>query len=174
MSGSERARYCLCSGSLSPRLCATRPCEVFRDFVSFALDSAKGQGKAAHPGVDEPELVLGLLLREPLELEVLGDSLGDSDTARASSEEEDALLLEGDARDLEGADGSGEDNGSGTLDVVVEAAVGFWLESVAGRQRREDGPGVVVAVLSKHGEGEGGVEVFELDNLRALAQLHVA
>jgi hypothetical protein len=96
-------------------------------------------------GVNEPEHRLGICLGDTLLLKVLGDGLCDSDSGRSSSEEEDPLVLERDARDLKRADRSGEDDGARTLDVVVEARV-------------------VVAVLGEDGERERRVEVLELDD----------
>ena len=82
-------------------------------------------------------------------LEVATDGFCDSDAARSRAEEENALLAERNLGDLEGADRSREDDGASTLNVIVEARVH-------------------VAVLGEDGEGEGGVEVFELDDLQGI------
>lgn len=119
----------MCSGSLSPRLCATRPC--------VAVSQARNRA-SAHLGVDEPEHVLGLLLGDALRLKVLGDRLGDADTGRAGAEEEDALVAEGESRDLESADRTREDDSASALNV--------WTGRQQSRARAEqDGPSL------KHG-----------------------
>lgn len=79
-------------------------------------------------------------------LEVTTDSLSDSDTAGPSTEEDDLLVLEGNFGDVESTNRSREDDGSGALDVVVET-------------------GVDISMSRENGEGEGGVEIFELDDL---------
>lgn len=101
----------------------------------------------AHLGVDKPEHRASLLLRHSLLLKVLADGLCDSNTTRSSTKEEDALVLQRQAGELESADSSCEDDGSGSLDVVVEARVLF-------------------AVSGEKGEGESGVEVLELNDLK--------
>lgn len=69
----------MCSGRLSPRLCATSPFFVGRspvsDSPSFQISRAE---QNTHPRVDEPELGLGLLLAHALQLKVARDRLGDA------------------------------------------------------------------------------------------------
>lgn len=55
------------------------------------------EGRGTHARVNEPELAPRLLLAETLKLEVLADGLRYSDTRRTGTEEEDLLVLEGDA-----------------------------------------------------------------------------
>lgn len=107
---------------------------------------AESRGKT-HPRIDEPELGLGLLLSHTLLLKVLANRLGDSDSTRSGTKEQDPLILERNLRKGESADGSSENDGSGSLDIIVEARV-------------------LLAVVEQKGESEGGVEVLELDDLR--------
>lgn len=95
-------------------------------------------------GVDQPELVLGGLLAETTLGVVLDKLLGNTDTGRASSHEDQALLLKRDTRELDGVDVTGQDDGTSSLDVVVEAAV-------------------LVAVAVEVVEGLLGLKVLELD-----------
>lgn len=102
----------------------------------------KDEETRAHLGVDEPELVLGLLLGAALVLKVLYDRLGDANAARPGAEEEDLLVLERDAVERKGADRTGEHDGARALDIVCSSTRGRSVN--VGRVARTRG-----------GEGDG-------------------
>lgn len=114
--------------------------------VSPARETSGKQILKTHPRIHQPKLALGLLLAHPLLLKVLANRLCDSNSTGSSTKEEDPLILERNLGEGESPNSASEDNGAGPLDVVVEA-------------------GVFLTVLEQEGEGEGSVEVLELDDL---------
>jgi hypothetical protein len=78
-------------------------------------------------GVDEPEALSGLVLGEALVHEELDELLGDTDTGRASTEEDGTLVSGGNLGLLDTVDETTEDDSTGTLDVVVEHGVGVLV-----------------------------------------------
>ena len=74
-------------------------------------------------GVDEVEAVASILLGHALADEEVNNLLGDADTGRAGAEEDGAVVLAGETGTLDGVDDSTEDDGAGTLNVVIEAGV---------------------------------------------------
>lgn len=83
--------------------------------------------------IDEPESLFGFLLGKTLFHEEFSELLGDTDTSRASTEEDSTLVLGSDARLLDGIDKTAEDDGSSTLNVIVEHGVGV-LVTLEGRE----------------------------------------
>lgn len=96
-------------------------------------------------GVYEPETVTGLGLAETTLGVVLNQLLGNTDTGGTGTHKDEALVLDGDARQVDGANVTAENDGTGALDVVVEAAVG-------------------VAVAVEVVEGLFTLKVLKLDN----------
>ena len=94
-------------------------------------------GKAGAPrdyealGVEHPDLPAGDLGRDALLTERGDDEVREADGGGAGAEEEDPLLLELSAGDLEGVDQPGERHAGRALDVVVVAAD---FVAVAGEQ----------------------------------------
>lgn len=95
-------------------------------------------------GVDEPELVLGLLLGQAASGVVLDHLLGDTNTGGTCAHEDEALLLEGNARQVDSTNVTTENDGTSTLDVIVEALV-------------------LVAVAVEESKGLLGLKVLELN-----------
>lgn len=58
-------------------------------------------------GIDKPELVTGLLLAQATSSVVLNELLSDTDTSRASTHEDEALVLERNTRQIHGTDVTG-------------------------------------------------------------------
>lgn len=108
--------------------------------------------------VDQPEALSGLVLSETLVHEELDELLGDTNTGRASTEEDGALVSSGNLGLLDTVDEATEDDSTGTLDVVVEHGVGVLVTL----ERRE---GVLeVLVLDDNtgpALGKGGHELVE-------------
>ena len=77
--------------------------------------------------VREPDLLARLVFRHALELEEAHELHGDTDASGAGTEEEDAVVTEGTARSGRGEFGgvheAREDDGTSTLDVIVEDGV---------------------------------------------------
>jgi len=94
-------------------------------------------------GINKVEAAAGLILGHTLTHEELDDLLGNTDTGRAGTEEDSAVVLAWQTRSLNSIDDTTEDNGAGTLDIVIEASVG-----------------IAVTLQS----GERILEVLELDN----------
>jgi hypothetical protein len=94
-------------------------------------------------GVDQPEALASLVLGEALLHEESGELLGNTDTSRAGTEEDSALVLGRNARLLDGVDEAGKNHSASALDVVVEHGVG------------------VLVALER---GEGVLEVLVLDD----------
>jgi len=94
-------------------------------------------------GVDEVEAVASILLGHALADEEINDLLGNTDTGRASAEEDSTLILAGETGTLDSVDDTTENDGAGTLDVIVKAGVGTLVTLKC---------------------GEGVLEVLELDH----------
>ena len=77
----------------------------------------------AHLRVYKPEFALGLFFRHSLHLEILDDSLGNSDARRPSTEEENTLIFERNLGEVEGADSSSEYDGASTLFAKSRSSV---------------------------------------------------
>ena len=109
-------------------------------------------------GVDQPEALSGLVLSEALVHEELDELLGDTNTGRASTEEDGTLVSGGNLGLLDTVDETTKDNSTGTLDVVVEHSVGVLVAL----ERRE---GVLeVLVLdddTRPALGKGGHELVK-------------
>jgi len=78
-------------------------------------------------GVDQPEALSGLVLSEALVHEELDELLGDTNTGRASTEEDSTLVSGGNLGLLDTVDEATEDDSTSTLDVVVEHGVGVLV-----------------------------------------------
>lgn len=78
-------------------------------------------------GVNKPEALSGLVLGETLVHEELNELLGNTDTGRASTEEDGTLVSSGDLGLLDTVDETTKDDGTGTLNVVVEHCVGVLV-----------------------------------------------
>lgn len=74
-------------------------------------------------GVDQVEAVAGIVLAHALTHEELNDLLGDTDTGRASAEEDRAVVLGGQTGPLDGVDDTAQDDRTGPLDVIIETGV---------------------------------------------------
>jgi len=94
-------------------------------------------------GVDEPELALGFVFRQTLLDEVFHDLLGYSDAGTASAKEYSTVILGSDTGGLDGVYESTNDDGTSSLDVIVEHGI---------------------RVLVSLERGEGVLPVFELNN----------
>lgn len=111
------------------------------DLVVGELVTTVGSNKTL--GIDKVEAVTGLILGHTLADEELDNLLGNTDTSGAGTEEDSTVVLAGEAGTLDGVDNTTEDNGTSTLDIIVEASVG-------------------VAVTLQCGEGV--LEILELDD----------
>lgn len=94
-------------------------------------------------GVDKVEASAGLILSHALTDEEVDNLLGDTDTGGASTEEDGALVLARQTGALNSVNDTTKNDGTSTLDVVVEAGVS-----------------IPVALEC----GEGVLEILELDN----------
>lgn len=74
-------------------------------------------------GVDEPELAASLLLWDTRLDEKLDNLLGDTDGGGSSSHKHELVLLEWNARLLKSVHDTSENDGSSSLDIIVEASV---------------------------------------------------
>lgn len=74
--------------------------------------------------VDEVEAIASIVLAHSLTHEEFDNLLGNTHTGRAGAEEDRTVVLARHTRTLDGIDDSTQDDGTGTLDVIVEAGVG--------------------------------------------------
>lgn len=93
--------------------------------------------------VDEVEAATGLILGHTLTHEELDNLLSNTDTGGTGTEEDSAVVLAGKTGTLNGIDDTTENDGTSSLDIIVEAGVG-----------------VAVTLES----GEGVLEILELDD----------
>lgn len=84
--------------------------------------------------VNKVEAASGLILGHTLTHEELDDLLGNTDTGRAGTEEDSAVVLAWQTRSLNSIDNTTEDNGAGTLDIVIEASVGVAVTLQSGER----------------------------------------
>lgn len=84
--------------------------------------------------VNKVEAASGLILGHTLTHEELDDLLGNTHTGRAGTEEDSAVVLAWQTRSLNSIDNTTEDNGAGTLDIVIEASVGVAVTLQSGER----------------------------------------
>lgn len=94
-------------------------------------------------GVDEVEAAASLILGQALTREELHNLLGNTDTGRASAEEDRTVVPAGQTGTLHGVNDATENDRTRSLNIIVEAGVG-----------------IPVALEC----GEGILEVLELDD----------
>ena len=111
------------------------------DLVVSELVTTVGSDKTL--GVNKVEAAAGLILGHTLTDEEVDDLLSDTDTGGASTEEHGAVVLARKTGTLDSVDDTTQDDGTSTLDVIVEAGVG-----------------VTVALQC----GEGVLEILKLNN----------
>lgn len=77
--------------------------------------------------VHEPELPASLILGQTLLHEVLDNLLSNASTGTAGTEENGAVVLDGNAGGFDGIDKTANNDSAGTLDVVIEHGVGVLV-----------------------------------------------
>lgn len=78
-------------------------------------------------GVNKPDAAASLILGGTVLNEELNDLAGNTNGSRAGTHEDEALVLEGDAASTESTHDTTKNNGTGTLNVIVEHGVGVAI-----------------------------------------------